>query len=160
MAATQEERNFLKEAAGIIVAARAGSLATVSDGTPHVALVTPALTRHGDPLLLLSDLAVHTRHLRQDPACALLLLGAQTAANPQTMPRVTLICNAVRHSDPVDRDLFLVSHPYAAQYVNFTDFNFWRLIPKDAHYVGGFAAAARLDAVALHNEISAALAHL
>jgi putative heme iron utilization protein len=156
MAAKQEAEDYVGQAAALMLAARAGSLATVSpQGAPYAALVTPAVTDDGHVLLLLSDMSAHTRHLRANPACALLLTGAATSENPQTTPRVTLTCEAVLDADPAGRDIFLRFHSYAELYISFTDFNLWRLFPKDAHYVGGFAAAARLEPAALQHEISA-----
>jgi len=150
MAAKQEASDYIAPAAALILAARSGSLATIApDGTPYAALVTPAAF-----LLLLSDLSTHTTHLRHNPSCALLLTGAATSENPQTTPRVTLTCQAVLENESVAIENFLKFHPYAELYINFADFHLWRLIPKDAHYVGGFAAAARLDIAALQHEIT------
>jgi len=155
MAAKQEAPDYIGPAAALILAARAGTLATIAlDGTPYAALVTPAFTPDGFLLLLLSDLSAHTRHLRHNPSCALLLTGAATSDNPQTTPRVTLSCEAVLESDPRGPETFLRMHPYAELYISFADFHLWRLIPKNAHYVGGFAAAAELDIAALQHGIS------
>jgi len=155
MAAKQEERNFVAEAAALVRAARVGSLATVADGAPYVALVTPAVAADGSVLLLLSDLALHTQNLRRNPACALLLTGPPGGENPQMTPRVTLFCEAVLVNGPDSAARFLKSHSYAALYISFADFHLWRLIPKDAHFVGGFAAAADIAGAALQHEILA-----
>ena len=48
----------------------------------------------GSVLMLLSGLSPHTRHLRVEPRCSLLFLGAPTTANPQTTPRLTIIGDA------------------------------------------------------------------
>jgi putative heme iron utilization protein len=151
--AANQERNFPKEAAALLVAARSATLATLTDGKPHASLVTPALDAQGAPLLLLSDLAAHTRHLHKNPDCSLLVVGTPTDANPQTAPRLTLSATAQIIEDPAARLRFLAIHPYAEQYVDFADFHLWRLVVKDAAYVGGFAAAARLRLVALQHEI-------
>jgi putative heme iron utilization protein len=160
MAAKQEAPDYIAPAAALILAARSGSLATVApDGTPYAALVTPASTPDGF-LLLLSDLSTHTAHLRHNPSCALLLIGTPNSGNPQTTPRVTLTCQAMLDADPSGAEMFLKFHPYADLYIGFADFHLWRLAPKDAHYVGGFAAAAKLDIAALQQEISRRAAHL
>jgi putative heme iron utilization protein len=51
--------------------------------------------------------------------------------------------------DAAARAGFLTAHPYAAMYADFGDFAFWRVELTAAHYVGGFAAAARLDVMKL-----------
>jgi putative heme iron utilization protein len=156
MAANQEPE-FIARAAALLLAARAGTLATVNAGLPYAALVTPALDAQGHPLLLLSDLSAHTKHLRENPACALLVTGAPADANPQTAPRVTLRARAEICAEPETRAAYLRIHPYAELYANFGDFNFWRLFVNDAHFVGGFAAAAALDIAALQHEIKSAM---
>ncbi len=74
--AANQERDFYREAAELLLAARSGTLATVSAGVPYAALVTPAVNGQGEVVLLFSELAVHTKHLRVEPACALLVAGA------------------------------------------------------------------------------------
>ena len=88
--AANQERNFAREAAALLRAARSGTLATTQAGRPHAALVTPALGPDGLVLLLLSELSAHTSHLRADPRCALLVTGVAADANPQTTPRLSL----------------------------------------------------------------------
>ncbi|GLR65622.1 hypothetical protein GCM10010909_03000 [Acidocella aquatica] len=153
--AANQERNFYSEAAGLLTAARSATLATTTAaGLPHAALVTPALDAEGGPILLLSDLAAHTKNLRANPACALLVTGAAVDENPQTAPRLLLSGTARITTDPASRERFLRAHPYASQYAGFADFHLWRVVVNDAHYVGGFAAASRLRLAALQHEIN------
>lgn len=125
--------------------ARAASLATAVDGgQPFATLVTPAWTQDFSALLLLSDLSEHTRHLRADPRCALLVTGTAETANPQTAPRATITGLAETADDPDLKARYLAIHPYAAMYADFGDFHLWRIRPMAALFVGGFARAARI----------------
>ena len=134
----------------LLRAARAGTLATQdAENTPFASLVTPAIAPDGSVLMLLSALAAHTRHLRANPACALMVVGAAVGVNPQTAPRVTVTGQAVLDSDPALRRFWVDHHPYAAMYAAFSDFALWRLVPAAAHVVGGFARADRLTAAEL-----------
>lgn len=151
MAANQEA---LREAAALLRGARVGTLATARDGVPHAALVTPALDEDAQPLLLLSTLAVHTRQLKANPACALLVSGPATTENPQTAPRLCLTGEARLVQPRPVRERFLATHPYAAQYVDFGDFDFWKIFVQDAQYIGGFGRAVSLNFAALQHEIS------
>ncbi len=72
----------------LLRAARVGSLASAMQGQPFASMVTPATAPDLTLLLLLSDLSEHTRHLRGEPRCSLLVWGAAEGANPQTAPRV------------------------------------------------------------------------
>ena len=73
---------------------RNGVLATLSarrDGWPFASVAAYALTDAGEPLLLLSDLAEHTRNLRADPRASLLVQDQTSLADPQAGARVTLL---------------------------------------------------------------------
>src|ERR1700685_3316184 len=79
------------EARKLLRAARSGTLATAADGgQPFASLVTPACAPDLSVLLLLSNLSEHTRHLRAEPRCSVLVCGAAEGANPQIAPRVTV----------------------------------------------------------------------
>jgi putative heme iron utilization protein len=149
MAPMQEPRDIQndihREARLLLRAARAGSLAVIEDEYPAIALVTPAVTPEGDVVVLLSQLSAHTRALDRDPRCALMVSGPPAEANPQTSPRLSLVCDAARSDAPEDRERYLAIHPYARGYAGFTDFGIYRLSPVGARFVGGFARAATLD---------------
>ena len=133
----------------LLRAARSGALASQADGQPFASLVTPATAPDGAVLLLLSDLAEHTRHLRADPRCAVLVSGPPQGANPQTTPRLTVTGTAEATDDPALLARYLAIHPYAGLYAGFGDFHIWRLAPAAGLLVGGFGRAARLRAASL-----------
>lgn len=142
----------------LLRAARGGTLATAVQGQPFATLVTPACAADLSVLLLLSDLSEHTRHLRQEPRCSLLVSGMPTAANPQTAPRVTVTGLAEVADEPALKARFLAVHPYAGLYADFGDFHLWRIRPAGALFVGGFARAARIKAADLLPDPAAAAA--
>jgi hypothetical protein len=151
MAAKQEhvQRDYYIEARLLIRNAKTAILATAEAGIPHAALVTLSVLPDLTPILLLSELAIHTRQLQTHPACALLLTDEMVAANPQTTPRLCLIGTAAQTGNPTARPIFLDTHPYANQYADFTDFAFWQISITAAYYIGGFAAARHLDTAKL-----------
>jgi putative heme iron utilization protein len=100
----------------------------------------------GSLLMLLSGLSEHTRHLKADGHCAVMVTGAATSENPQTSPRVTVTGVAEVVVDPALKARYLAVHPYASLYADFTDFATWRLVPTGGQLVGGFARAFRLRA--------------
>lgn len=142
----------------LLRAGRVGSLATSADGQPFVSLVTPATAPDLSILLLLSDLSEHTRHLRQDPRCAVLVAGAATEANPQTIPRVTVVGIAEPVDVPELKERYLAIHPYAGLYAGFGDFHLWRIRLDSASFVGGFGRAARFTAAQFAPEPAAVAA--
>ncbi len=133
----------------VLRSATTGALATLdAGGAPFSSLTTVATDADGRPLLLLSRLAGHTRHLEAD-ARASLLLARIGRGDPLAHPRLTLNGRARRlERDSADgaraRRRFLAHHPKAELYADFGDFAFWRLDPETAHLNGGFARAAEL----------------
>jgi putative heme iron utilization protein len=132
------------QARRLLRSVRSGCLATSAAGQPFASLVTPACMPDGSILLLLSQLAEHTRHLMADPRCSLMVSGMAESANPQTTPRVTLTGVAEVVTEPALKARFLAVHPYAALYADFGDFATWRIKPAAGLLVGGFARAFRL----------------
>src|ERR1700689_5241080 len=107
------------EARKLLRAARSATLATGADGgQPFASLVTPACAPDLSLLLLLSNLSEHTRHLRAEPRCSVLVAGAPEAANPQTAPRVTVTGMAEMTDDPALKARYLAVHPYASLYAD------------------------------------------
>jgi putative heme iron utilization protein len=138
------------EARRLLRSSRAGTLATLNgSGDPFASLVTVATAPDGSPLLLLSQLASHTRHLDKDPRVSLLLADSGTG-DPLTHSRMTITGKAQKISDPEIRVAakwrFLAKHPKAALYADFGDFSFWRIAMDQIHLNGGFARAARFPA--------------
>ncbi|MEY3732540.1 MAG: hypothetical protein RLZZ57_3296 [Pseudomonadota bacterium] len=156
-----EQYDAILEARRLIRAARSATLATAQAGQPFASLVTPATAPDLSPLMLLSSLSEHTRHLQTDPRCALMVSGTPTGLNPQTAPRVTV--TGMAEQVPADqvaglKARWLAVHPYAALYADFGDFALWRVRIGGALLVGGFARAVRLKASALVPEEAAVAA--
>lgn len=162
MAGDETDSPLAVQARRLLRAARSGTLATVSpsgDGCqPFASLITPAIAGDGGILLLLSDLSEHTRHLRAEPRCSVLVVGTAETANPQTAPRITVTGLAAISDTSPDRARYLAVHPYAALYADFGDFHLWRIEPRGGLLVGGFARANRLHAADLLPEAADTLA--
>lgn len=121
---------------------------TPEAGAPYASLVLVALDHGAAPLLLVSQLADHTRNLQADPRVSLLFDGTGGLAEPLTGPRVTVQGVAAPSSDPAVRARFLARHPGAAMYADFRDFAFWRVTPQRAHIVAGFGRIHWIEAAA------------
>jgi heme iron utilization protein len=119
-----------------------GSLASVAiepAGYPYASFVTFALA-DGEPVFLISRLAEHTRNLLGD-ARASLLVHDSDSKDPLANARVTLVGRAVqlaRGATERGREAFLATHPQAAYYADYADFDFWRLTIEAVRYIGGY----------------------
>ncbi len=160
MASESENITPAWQAKMLLRSARSGCLATSAKGHPFASLVTPACMPDGSLLLLLSRLAEHTRYLRADPRCSLMMGGVATSVNPQTTPRVTVSGVAEVVDDPSLKARFLAVHPYATLYADFGDFATWRIVVEAGALVGGFARAFRFVAADLAPDADAVAAVL
>ena len=146
-ASDQPAFDALAEAKRLLRGTRAGTLATLNgSGDPFASLVTVATDPAGAPLILVSQLSSHTRHMDKDPRVSLLL--AETGeGDPLAHPRLTLTGTAEkvveREARRAVRGRFLARHPKAELYADFADFSFWRIALEQVHLNGGFARAAR-----------------
>jgi hypothetical protein len=115
-------------------------------GHPYVSLVLLAWEPPFRPLLLLSDLADHTKNLAADPAASLLIDGTAAFKEPLAGPRVTLLGRVERHGDQGAKHAFLERHPSASLYAGFRDFALYAMTVERMHLVAGFGRIAWLPA--------------
>lgn len=128
------------------------ALATSRDGHPYVSLVALAFDYGACPLLLLSDLAQHSRNIAADPRVSLLFDGGPRlppADDPLAEPRLTLLGEAARYDDPRLLARFVARHPGAASYAGFGDFHLYRVTIARAHLVAGFGRISWIEGDAL-----------
>ncbi|EIM29112.1 HugZ family pyridoxamine 5'-phosphate oxidase [Microvirga lotononidis] len=132
--------------------ARSGALATndAESGMPFASLVQVGTDLDGAPVILTSQLSVHTRLMEADPRCSL-LISSIGKGDPLAHPRLTLQATAERLDREADearniRRRYLLQHPKAELYVDFPDFSFWRLKVSSGSLNGGFGRAYRMTA--------------
>jgi putative heme iron utilization protein len=121
---------------------REGALATLMTGSgdPYCSLVNVASHFDGSPILLVSQLAVHTKNMLADPRVSL-MLDERAAGDPLEGARIMLLGRAeqVGSSDlEAVRRRYLNAHPSAQTFVDFKDFSFVRIRPSTIHLVAGF----------------------
>jgi putative heme iron utilization protein len=122
------------------------ALATSLSGAPYVSLVATACAMDASPLLLLSDLAQHTKNLAADPRVSLLFAADGNGADPLAAPRLSVLGRVERCDDPRDRARFAARHPASAAYAGFGDFRLYRVVVDRGHLVAGFGRIAWVEA--------------
>jgi heme oxygenase (biliverdin-IX-beta and delta-forming) len=115
-----------------------GTLATSMRGAPYASLVLIAADLDASPLLLLSDLAQHSRNIAFDPRISLLIDGTAGYRDPLTGPRLTVIGQARAVADPRRLARFTAHHTTSAVYSGFADFRLYRVVIERGHLVAGF----------------------
>jgi putative heme iron utilization protein len=118
---------------------RSGALATLmpSSGDPYCSLVNVATAADGAPLLLISQLAVHTTNILADARVSL-MLDERKEGDPLEGARVMLMGRAAATDDPAARRRYLARHPEAEMFAGFRDFAFYQIELTAVHLVAGF----------------------
>src|SRR5215831_3006356 len=96
---------------GLDRAALATGLPSEGGSWPYASLVLAAVDHDLSPILLLSELAEHTKAIAADSRVSLLFDGTQGLDQPLTGPRVTLVGRAARTDDERLARRFLARHP-------------------------------------------------
>lgn len=140
-----------KLARQLVRTARFGSLAVNSShtGFPSVSRTLVGTDIDGSPIILVSELSLHTKAIIADNRVSI-LLGEPGKGDPVAHPRISIQCEAdlIQRDNPVFQNLrarFIKRHPKAELYVDFADFRFYRLEPISADLNGGFGKAFSLQ---------------
>jgi putative heme iron utilization protein len=116
---------------------------------PYVSLALVAVDHDLSPILLLSDLAEHSKAIAADPRISLLFDGTAGLEQPLTGARVSLLGRIAETRDERLKRRFLARHPDAAMYAGFKDFRFYKVTPERAHLVAGFGKIRWVEATGL-----------
>lgn len=132
----------------LIDQSRFGALGVIDpdSGAPAVTRVAVGTDTDGRPVSLVSDLSSHTRALKANPACSLLVGEPEEKGDPLTHPRLTLQARArfLRKGEAgydALRERWLDGHRKSTLYIDFLDFSFVILDVDGAHLNGGFGKA-------------------
>jgi hypothetical protein len=94
----------------------------------------------GQPVFLISSMAMHTQNLKAD-ARASLLVTQDDVADPLGAARITLVGEALpvpEAETAAVRELYLSRYENSRYWVDFDDFSFYRLQPAGVYFIGGF----------------------
>ncbi|PYP84948.1 MAG: heme iron utilization protein [Blastocatellia bacterium AA13] len=141
--------NEALEARKLLYSESVGVLSTHSTDIPGYPFgsITPFTLNHqGEPVILISDIAQHTRNIKADNKISLTVFD-QYASDPQSAGRITWIGDAepIDETDSRARERYLRYFPAAASYFDTHDFSFYRLNLKRARFIGGFGRIYWID---------------
>lgn len=129
------------DANALLRARRWGVLSTHSEriaGYPFASVVPYALDSGENPVFLLSRLAQHTKNIFADKRVSFLVYEASAETDPLTAARLTLFGDVEETAEEEARAAYLALHPESLQWVGFGDFKLYRMVVRDAYYIGGF----------------------
>lgn len=134
--------NLATEARQFLRSTRSGILSTHSAkhaGYPFGSVAPFVLDHAGNPIILISNIAEHTKNITANPKISLLVFAG--TEDLQANARLTLLGEAVQIDKSADSDLrarYLRYLPQAATYFDMHDFAFYRIRPTHIRYIGGF----------------------
>ena len=134
-----------------------GALATLMSGSgdPYCSLVNVATAHDSSPLLLLSQLALHTKNILADPRASL-MLDERKPGDPLEGARVMLMGRLFATGDAKARARYLARHPEAGMFAGFPDFAIYRMDVERAHLVAGFGRIVDLAGKDILTDVSGA----
>ena len=145
--------NLNLEARKFLRSTRSGILSTHSArfaGYPFGSVAPFVLDHSCQPVILISNIAEHTKNIALNPKVSLLVFAG--AEDLQANARLTLLGEAVKIFKDEDTDLrirYLRYLPQAASYFDMHDFAFYRIHIHQARYIGGFGKMSWLSDVDL-----------
>lgn len=151
--------NLSLEARKFLRSTRSGILSTHStrcEGYPFGSVAPFVLDHNCQPIILISNIAEHTKNIAANPKVSLLVFAG--AEDLQANARLTLLGEAVKIYKDDDADLrmrYLRYLPQAASYFDMHDFSFYRIHIHQARYIGGFGKMSWLSEVDLFSGITA-----
>jgi len=115
-------------------------------GTPYGSLVLVSTDYRGQPVMLLSTMAVHTQNILRDDRVCLVFDATVGLQDRLTGSRVSAVGRVAKTEDQNLADRYIARHPSAAMYKDFGDFDFYHVTIERAHLVAGFGRIDWIDA--------------
>ena len=109
------------------------------DGYPFGSIAPFVLNYDGEPTMLISDIAQHTRNIKRNNKVSLTVFD-QCADDPQASSRLTWIGDAelINPAETDIRDRYLRYFPSAESYFQTHDFSLYVIRLRRARFIGGF----------------------
>lgn len=131
-----------KEARNLLLSEYQAILSTHSvdvTGYPFGSVVPYCLNNVGEPVILISTIAQHTKNILSDPKVSLIATEGD-ADDLQTVGRVTYIGNAEKldEDDTDSMERYYNYFPQSRGYHKTHDFNFYSIHPARVRFIGGF----------------------
>ncbi|MGA9768509.1 MAG: DUF2470 domain-containing protein [Blastocatellia bacterium] len=140
-----------EEVRALLQKERNAVLCTISkkiEGWPFGSISPYALTGAGEPVILISEIAEHTRNLRADARVSLIAQDSNAIADPQSGARITLLGYAMPVPEPYLEDAnrrYLHLFPNSASYFDAHDFTLFQIKVSKVRFIGGFGEIYWLD---------------
>ena len=146
------EDEYAKPAFELINKNKVGMVSTITkdeDGIKPYGSVMPFILDEGSPVVFISDLAVHTDNIDARPQVSVMVFAPDKEGNVFNGSRVTfngkmLIVKDEKKVEKL-RKAYLAAHPDSEEFIDFGDFNYYKMEIKDIYFIGGFGEIGYVD---------------
>jgi hypothetical protein len=141
-----KEPTRAEQARALVESRHYGILSTAlykSPGQPYGSSAPYVTDAEGNPLFLFAGLATHYHNLELEPRASLTVWDLSMEEDPLDSARVTLIGRAVALPEeewPAMQERYFSRFPGAREFLEI-GFVFFRLVPEQIHWIGGFGGA-------------------
>ena len=115
------------------------------DGWPFASVVPYALTADGDPVVMLSNIAEHTRNIDRDPRVTLLVRENTSGDAVQASSRVAIMATARKSGDPAVEKAYFDRFPSARRMLSAHGFFLYVLEVARIRWIAGFGSMGWLE---------------
>lgn len=129
-----ETRKFIKSL-------NSGVLSTISvelEGYPFGSVVPFCLSENLEPIILISNIAQHTKNINQNSKVSLTIFDNSKSGDIQANARVTYIGNAISDNSESLKNKYEKFFPQSKKYFEFHDFSIYKIILKKIRFIDGF----------------------
>lgn len=138
-----------QQALSLLRQGESGVLGTSVKDQPYVSAMPFALNKEGQPIILISDLAVHTERLGKNPNASVIVNKPDKDGSYFAGSRVTMSGKFVKVTDAKQieecRKVYLGKFKEAEIWADFGDFNYYKLEYKEIYLIGGFGEIHQID---------------
>lgn len=124
----------------LIEKSKTAALGSMHKDTPFISLVPYAVDKKGNPIIFVSELAVHTKNLQKSPNCSL-MVSRENKEDVFNSQRLTFLGRMEKVPEKEVEEVqkaYLEKYPDQEYLLQLDDFAFYRMTITKIYYVGGF----------------------
>jgi putative heme iron utilization protein len=115
-----------------------GTHSVEEEGFPFGSTTPYCLDDEFRPLILISDLAQHTKNIQANDKVCLFVNTQTTETNKQAFGRLSYLAHAQQVKEEAMVEKYISYFPEAREYFSAHKFMLYRLVPHRVRYIGGF----------------------
>ena len=141
-AIVQAEETKSEQVVSLLKQGDGGILATINVDKPYVSSTPFIIDKDGNPVIFISDLALHTKNINKNPNVSIIVKKPDKNGSYFNGSRVTVNGKMVKVTDEKEAEackkIYMGRYKEAEDWADFGDFNYFKLEPTEIYLIGGF----------------------